>query len=304
MDLPVVLKTHVPKCKKCCADIDQLTAVPTPSRKRGCAPRITYHAPTKRQVVGRAGDLARVLPTYLVDIRSHICRMGHHRVYINYHSPLFARRAQCLRRRSGVGSLWLWLLPIIVGWLQFSPNCDSIRLHKAVDKANSIAHIANPSSQPSKAENISRKPAIHLAQSELDAARLDEYSTPPIYNYARFLPWVQSVIAVSDAFGVICERDYHHDPVDPGTEWRDRNSEGGDAITDFQVENYSVPRPGSAYHSRHKWGLGGSALFRMFIASAVALALQWGTTAGAIVIVCLTSAFGEYIVTLSSRIRY
>ena len=203
-----------------------------------------------------------------------------------------------------IGTLWLWLLPIIVGWLQFSPNCDSIRLHKAVDKANSIAHIANPSSQPSKAENISRKPAIHLAQSELDAARLDEYSTPPIYNYARFLPWVQSVIAVSDAFGVICERDYHHDPVDPGTEWRDRNSEGGDAITDFQVENYSVPRPGSAYHSRHKWGLGGSALFRMFIASAVALALQWGTTAGAIVIVCLTSAFGEYIVTLSSRIRY
>ena len=110
MDLPVVLKTHVPKCKKCCADIDQLTAVPTPSRKRGCAPRITYHAPTKRQVVGRAGDLARVLPTYLVDIRSHICRMGHHRVYINYHSPLFARRAQCLRRRSGVHRVSLALV--------------------------------------------------------------------------------------------------------------------------------------------------------------------------------------------------
>ena len=200
-------------------------------------------------------------------------------------------------RVGSIGPLWLWLLPIVVGWLQFSPNCDSDRLHQAMDKANSVAHIANPTSQPIKAGNVSRKRAIYIARSELDEARLDEYSTPPIYNYARFLPWVQSVIAVSDAFGIICERDHHHDPVDPGTEWRDRNSEGGDAVTDLQVNNYSLPRPGSVYHlPKRKLGLDSSAACRIFTASAVALILQWGTTGGAVIIVWFTSAIGEHII--------
>ena len=199
------------------------------------------------------------------------------------------------------GSLWLWLLPIVVGWLQLSPKCDSIRLHQAVDRANSIAYVANPTSQPIKAENISRKRAIGIAGSELNELRLDEHSTPPIYNYARFLPWVQAVVVVSDAFGIICERDHHHDPVVPDTEWRDRNSEGGGALTAFQVENYSLPRPGSVYlHPRHRWGLDSSALSRMFIASLLALTLQWGTTGAAVIIVWFTPTIGKHIVILSS----
>ena len=129
--------------------------------------------------------------------------------------------------------------------------------------------------------------------------RLDEGSTPPIYNYARFLPWVQTVVVVSDAFGIICERDHHNDPV-VGTEWRDRNSAGGDAPTALQVKNYSLPRPGSVYHNpRSKWGLDSSALSRMFIASALALTLQWGTTGAAIIIVWFTPTVGELVVTLS-----
>ena len=75
-------------------------------------------------------------------------------------------------------------------------------------------------------------------------------------------------VVVSDAFGTICERDHHHDPLDSVTEWCDRNFEGGDTLTASQVENYSLPRPGSVYHRRgHKWGLDSSALSRMFIAS-------------------------------------
>jgi len=203
----------------------------------------------------------------------------------------------------GVGSLWLWLLPIVVGWLQLSPKCDSNRLRQAVDRANSIAYVANLTSQPTKAMNISRKRAINITRSELDEARLDERSTPPIYNYARFLPWVQAVVVVSDAFGIICERDHHHDPVVLETEWRDRNSEGGDALTALQVANYSLPRPGSVYHHpRHRWGLDSSVLSRMFIASAVALTLQWGTTGGAVIIVWFTPTVGEQILTLSSLI--
>ena len=202
-----------------------------------------------------------------------------------------------------IGPLWFWLLPIVVGWLQLSPKCDSFRLYQAVDRANSIAHVADSTSQPIKAENSSGKRAIDIAQSEPDEARRDECSTPPIYNYARFFPWVQSATAVSDSFGIICERDYYHDPVDPQTKWQDRNFDGGHGLTAPLVGNYSLPRPGSAYYnSRNRWGVGGSALSRMFVASAVALALQWGTTSGAIIVVWFTSTFGENIVPLSSLI--
>jgi hypothetical protein len=194
-----------------------------------------------------------------------------------------------------IGSLWLWLLPVVVGWLQLSPKCDSNRLHQAVDRANSIAYVANQTSQPIKAENISRKRAIYIARSELDEARLDERSTPPIYNYARFLPWVQAVVVVSDAFGIISERDHHHDPVVPGTEWWDRNSEGAGALTALQVQNYSLPRPGSVYHHpMHKCRLDSSVISRMFIASALALTLQWGATVSAVIIIWFKPPIGGH----------
>jgi len=203
-------------------------------------------------------------------------------------------------RVGSIGPLWLWLLPIVIGWLQLSPKCDSFRLHQAVDRANSLAYVANQTSQPIKAADVSRKRAIDIELSEFDESRRDEHSTPPIYNYARFLPWVQAIIVLSNKFGIIYERDHHHDPVDPETEWRDRNSQGGNSLTASQVEKYLLPRPGSVYqHPRSNWG---PVLCHMFIASVAALTLQWGTTGGAVIIIWFTSAFGEYIVTLSSLI--
>ncbi|KIM49887.1 hypothetical protein M413DRAFT_15651 [Hebeloma cylindrosporum] len=192
-----------------------------------------------------------------------------------------------------IGSLWFWLLPIIIGWLQLSPKCDSTRLYQAVDRANSIAYVATPTSQPIKAINVSQKRAISIKRAELDDARVDERSTPPVYNYARFLPWVQSVVVVSNTFGIISERDHHHDPVIPGTQWRDRNSPGHDPPMALQIENYTYPRSGSMYHApRHKWGLDSSAFSRMFIASTLALLLQWGTTGAAIIIIWFTPTIG------------
>jgi len=41
-----------------------------------------------------------------------------------------------------VGSLWLWLLPIIIGWLMMLPKCDSVRLSKMIESANRIAYVA------------------------------------------------------------------------------------------------------------------------------------------------------------------
>ncbi|KAF8815081.1 hypothetical protein BYT27DRAFT_7249553 [Phlegmacium glaucopus] len=46
----------------------------------------------------------------------------------------FTQSAETNRNTSGgsVGTLWLWLLPIVFGWLHLSPKCDSTRLNEAL----------------------------------------------------------------------------------------------------------------------------------------------------------------------------
>lgn len=41
-----------------------------------------------------------------------------------------------------VASAWLWLLPVVLGWLQISPKCDRPRLDSALACANALAYIA------------------------------------------------------------------------------------------------------------------------------------------------------------------
>ena len=61
-----------------------------------------------------------------------------------------------------VGSVWLWLLPVVVGWLQISPKCDSVRLDTAVSRANRIAYVATPNGEPELAGLRGSEYAISL----------------------------------------------------------------------------------------------------------------------------------------------
>jgi len=97
-----------------------------------------------------------------------------------------------------IGSLWLWLLPIVAGWLQLSPKCDSERLQKAINRANRIAYVATSGDGPELASSKGRHYAISL-RPDHDALCCDEGCTVPIYNYVRFLPWVQAVETVADS---------------------------------------------------------------------------------------------------------
>ncbi|KDR69054.1 hypothetical protein GALMADRAFT_77750, partial [Galerina marginata CBS 339.88] len=190
-----------------------------------------------------------------------------------------------------VGSLWLWLLPIVVGWLQISPKCDSNRLNQALERANAIAFVATSNSPPRHASEITERRAISLRLAEDDEARLDERATPPIFNYARSLPWVHDVMVVSDIFHNVSERNREHDPL-MGTEWRDRNTDDGSQLTAFQVREYCVQREGSEKRRKRRWGLDDSIISRVCIASALALMLQWGTTIAAVIIVWFTPTVG------------
>ena len=203
----------------------------------------------------------------------------------------------------GVGSLWLWLLPIVIGWLQISPKCDSTRLSSAVERANKLAHVATDDGQVvlvKEAETEAR--AIELTLTEVDDLRRDEKCTAPVFNYARFLPWVQAVEDVSEAFQAASDDFHNHDSVDPSIDWvtvergqkpDERNRVG----TRTEVENYCTPwQPAESPRSR--WGP--KVVSRMFLASALALMLQWGTAGAALIQVWYTPTRGENFMVLSA----
>jgi len=199
----------------------------------------------------------------------------------------------------GVGSLWLWLLPIVIGWLRISPKCDSAHLSSAIKHVNNLANIAFEDGCVVRLNKTRIKArAIELTLTEVDDLRWDEKCTAPVFNYARFLPWVQAVEHVSEAFHAASDNIEHHRPVNDSNPWvavesgqkpHERNRLG----TKTQVRNYCTLRQ----PPRSPWG--SKVISRMFIASALALMLQWGTAGAALIQVWYTPTRGENFTVLS-----
>ena len=194
-----------------------------------------------------------------------------------------------------VGSAWLWLLPVVVGWLQISPKCDSVRLHKAVRRANRIAYVATPLGGPELVSLRSREYAISLRPGTYDLLRRDEGCTVPIFNYARFLPWVGAVETVAGAFQMASERARTRVSLDPKTEEEKKLNSAPPVLnrmgTLVQVEECCASMGESQRMRRTGWGPG--VWSRMFVASVLALLLQWGTASAAVVVVWFTPTTGK-----------
>ena len=197
----------------------------------------------------------------------------------------------------GVGSLWLWLLPVVVGWLQISPKCDCIRLHQAVSRANRIAYVATPYGEPELVGLRASECAISLQPGTGDALRRDEGCTVPIFNYARFFSWVEVVETVADAFLAASERAKTRMSVNPEIEWaKEKKLSSRPHVlnrmgTLAQVEEYCAHMGESQHMRRTGWGPG--VWSRMFVASVLALSLQWGTTGAAVVVNWFTPTTGQ-----------
>ncbi|KAF7358855.1 hypothetical protein MSAN_01225500 [Mycena sanguinolenta] len=202
-----------------------------------------------------------------------------------------------MRQASGqaVGSAFLWLLPIVIGWLQISPKCDSERLHQAMDKANKIAYVATMEDEPTLASDISDKRAIYIRKSAGEVHR-DEQSTPPIYNYARFLSWTLAVEHVYHAFREASERSSIHQPVNLKNQW----AKGDKTTRIHHMNRRGCQKQVTAYVNvesteifplpRSRWGSG--IVSRFLLAAFAALCLTWGTTGAAIVTAYFTPTRG------------
>ena len=191
-----------------------------------------------------------------------------------------------------ISSLWLWLLPVVIGWLQISPKCDLTRLRSAVERANQSAYIATDEGAVVLVKHAKTEArAIELAIKEEHYLRQDEKCTVPIYNYARFLPWVQAVEKVSAAFEAASNHYHNHEPVTSSKHWvtveQSEKPDKTNCVTNTrQVEKYCVPR-----HNRGCWGP--KVLSRIFVASVFALMLQWSTAGAAIAVAWFTPTRGE-----------
>ncbi|KAG2043165.1 hypothetical protein BDR03DRAFT_853190 [Suillus americanus] len=193
----------------------------------------------------------------------------------------------------GTGSVWLWLIPIVIGWLQLSPKCDYARVRKAMDNADAMAFVATDDLDVViKASNFPKGRAVSIDTKMENPSCPDEMLTPPVYNYARAISWSRSAEDVFNAFEIASDRAKEHETVTPDATWENASGEGiveprnrkGNAS---QVDAYCTPRQNVV---RSPWATG--MFSRMFVASLLPLALQWATTGAAVLVVYFTPTVG------------
>ncbi|KAJ7327535.1 hypothetical protein DFH08DRAFT_710349 [Mycena albidolilacea] len=193
-----------------------------------------------------------------------------------------------------VAFAWLWLLPIVISWLQFGPRCDRVSLHRALRHANRLAWVATTAGNPVAANAQSSRRAITLALRD-GTRSTDEHRTPPVYNYARVFRWSAAVEDVYAGFKEASRRAEQHMPVE-GTVWvmgeleaeiKAENRRGSVEQVASYIQGEAVHRP-----DRGTLIVGSDVIFRILASSFFALLLTWGTVSAAILLEWFTPTIG------------
>jgi hypothetical protein len=201
----------------------------------------------------------------------------------------------------GVGSLWVWLVPVVIGWL-WIPVCSYNKLKAAIDKANYFAFVATP-----KIDGLDDTGAPRLARHVLDMQAVSIYEkhevftqdaarAAPVFNYARIWEWSSVVETIAQAFEHADRKARRLEPVNTEETWvYPREEEGLEIRRENRIGTIGQVQ---AYCG---FGVGGrepaqpvpSGVWRrIFVASVFALGLQWATTGSAALIVIFTPTSG------------
>ncbi|OAX40780.1 hypothetical protein K503DRAFT_686817 [Rhizopogon vinicolor AM-OR11-026] len=189
----------------------------------------------------------------------------------------------------GTGSVWLWLIPIVIGWLRLSPKCDYARVKKTMDNADAMAFVATYDGI-AKASELSETRAISIDTIVEEPSSPDEDLTPPVYNYARALPWARSAEDVLNGFRMASNNARAHIPVKNGAVWANSNRRNIIEPYNRLGNPYDVDTYCQLQVGRSPWASG--MFYRMFKASVLPLALQWATTGAAVLVVWYTPTVG------------
>ena len=220
-----------------------------------------------------------------------------------------------LSEGQGVGSLWLWLVPVVIGWL-WIPFSSYDKLRTAIDKANDLAIVAASDVPPqadigvgdspnadgsrnthpqSRAYDVSRIQAVRMSE-KTEVLTEDVARTAPVFNYARTWEWWCIVETIARAFEHADENAGNHVPVSCGKKWVPPG--------DRHIAIHSDNRTGTIGQVQAYCGftaqreeeplrpLPSGVWKRLFVASVFALGLQWGTTGSAVMTMMLTPTTG------------
>ena len=204
----------------------------------------------------------------------------------------------------GVGSLWLWLIPIIVGSL-WVPVSSYDKLRAAIKKANELAFVAARDGLPQIKDPLNFDTPMRVSASHERAIRMckkgkvftkDATRAAPVFNYSRIWEWSSVVDMIARAFEQADRNGKRHKPADSGKEWVPREDKhlryhrDNRTGTLAQLQVYC----GFSLHENKEpiQPVPSGMWERIFLASIVALGLQWGTTASAAIVVVFTPTAG------------
>jgi hypothetical protein len=171
----------------------------------------------------------------------------------------------------GIGTLWLWLLPIVLAWLKVSPRVpeDSEEIPQILRRAQGrhpIIRDREGAEVPLEGQHFWPISVAEYPDEDLEIYA-DECCTSPLYNFARIFSWTaacQKIVAVLSRRPPT-SRLHGHTAI----------------ISRSGLQKAAVPP------------LAASGVFRrMLIALAFSLLLQWGTTGSAIIVVYYTPTTG------------
>ncbi|PBL04464.1 hypothetical protein ARMGADRAFT_861829, partial [Armillaria gallica] len=175
-----------------------------------------------------------------------------------------------------IGLLWLWLYPVVVGWIVLSPECDRQWLETQLLLAGSEAVIATDT--PGQFDECpSNKYPITLCKpgtpSFLKFPNDDIYRTLPIFDFARVYWLNQVVLDYFQSYHSVAEKAWHAQGLVRGDGTKDDIVLCCYRETPLEYQGDSV---------------GG----RILKASIAALVVQWGTTASGFLVIYFTPAKG------------
>jgi hypothetical protein len=210
----------------------------------------------------------------------------------------------------GTVAIWLFLLPLIVGWLHVGSQPVPNHLRECLATANPEAWVATDQS-PVLVESIGGHQAFEFAKvDEVPSANKDEFKTTPIFNYSRAFTWSQNAervaelvknaasnaekrIAVGslggerDSVWVKDEQENMANDNRVGTavqviKYCDAPPPHEPGTPEIAIQPPQVPELHMGAPNPSRWAPG--VRERVALAATLALGLQWGTTGGAIII--------------------
>ncbi|KAF7316372.1 hypothetical protein MIND_00156000 [Mycena indigotica] len=193
---------------------------------------------------------------------------------------------------SGVGSIWLWMIPITIGYLQLSPRCDLNRGEDVLNDANQLCVVAGPNGVVNASAVLGESALTIQNYAQHRELHADQLATAPIYNYARLFSFVNVVEEIACVFDAAKEKAHNRETVS-GADWQPSDGktvhEANRRGTSEQIVQYCSPLPSV---SRSHWGSGSGLSSRFLIAAVAGLTLQWSTIGGSIIIVYYSPTVG------------